>query len=129
MYASPLWSADIRLPGEPGSASRAREFVRGRLAFHDLNYLEDDAASVVSELASNAVVHAQSPFRVSLHGFERTVLLDVEDASRDQPRPRPAQARADNGRGLLIVSMLTSDWGVEPTTSGGKSVWAEFERR
>ena len=129
MCASPLWSADIKLPGEAASASRARAFVRGGLASHDLDYLVDDATLVVSELATNAVLHAHSPFQVSLHGFERTVLLDVKDGSQEQPHQRPARAGAVHGRGLLIVSTLTSDWGVEPSTNGGNSVWAEFDRR
>ena len=129
MCASSLWSADIKLPGEPASASRARAFVRGGLASHDLGYLVDDATLVVSELASNAVLHAHSPFQVTLHGFERTVRLDVEDGSREQPHQVPPRAGAVHGRGLLIVSMLTSDWGVTPGSNGGKSVWAEFDRR
>ena len=129
MCASPLWSADIRLAGEPASASRARAFVRGRFASHDLDYLVDDATLVVSELASNAVLHARSPFQVSLHAFESTVLLDVEDASPEQPHQHPAQPDALHGRGLIIVSMLTSSWGAGPGSNGGKSVWAEFDRR
>ena len=62
----------------PDPASRARAFVRLHLGEHLLSYLTDDVDLVVSELATNAMVHARTTFRVSLQAFEATLLLEVE---------------------------------------------------
>jgi hypothetical protein len=57
-----VWSYDIRLDTQPVSASRARGFVRLHLAGHGLAYFRDDVVLVVNELATNAMVHAQTSF-------------------------------------------------------------------
>ena len=121
------WSYDIRLAIQPVSASRARDFVRHRLGEQGLAYLEDDVVLVVSELATNAMVHARTPFRVCLQAFELTLLLEVEDGCQTGPvlvAPQPLDTR---GRGLAIVRLLSRDWGVNARVDGGKSVWAEFD--
>jgi anti-sigma regulatory factor (Ser/Thr protein kinase) len=127
MAACPAWSYDIRLAIQPVSASRARDFVRQRLAEQGLERLEDDVTLVVSELATNAMVHAQTPFTVCLQAFERTLLLEVEDGCRTAPVLLVARGLETNGRGLSIVSLLSRDWGVNARSDGGKSVWAEFD--
>ncbi|QWZ08746.1 ATP-binding protein [Nocardioides panacis] len=127
MAACPAWSYDIRLAIQPVSASRARDFVRRRLAEQGLERLEDDVTLVVSELATNAMVHAQTPFTVCLQAFERTLLLEVEDGCRTVPVLVAARGLDTNGRGLSIVSLLSRDWGVNARSDGGKSVWAEFD--
>ena len=82
---------------------------------------------VVSELATNAVRHARTPFTVSLHAFEQTLMLEVEDGSWTEPCQAVRAKLLDvHGRGLSIVSLLSRDWGVDPHPGGGKSVWAEF---
>jgi anti-sigma regulatory factor (Ser/Thr protein kinase) len=129
MNACTLWSRDIKLVAQPSSASRSRDFVRHHLIEHGLSHLSDDVALVVSELATNAMEHAQTPFKVSLHAFEQTLLLEVEDGSRTGPFHVAAQVLDTNGRGITIVKLLSRDWGVDARTDGGKSVWAEFNTR
>jgi anti-sigma regulatory factor (Ser/Thr protein kinase) len=123
-----VWSHDIKLLAELRSPSRARYFVRSRLAAHDLPLHMDDVELVVSELATNAVLHARTPFTVALHGCERTVLLEVEDGSPLGPLPVDAQVIDVSGRGMAIVDLLSHGWGVDQRTTAGKSVWAEFDR-
>lgn len=127
MNASTSWSYDVQLAVQPISASKARDFVRRHLAARGLSHLNDDVALVVSELATNAMLHARTPFRVSLHLFEETLLLEVEDGSQVGPVQVQARVLDDGGRGLAIVGMLSRDWGVDLRTDGGKSVWAEFD--
>ena len=127
MDARVSWSYDLRLVVQPISASRARTFVRDHLVEHGLSHLNDDVTLVVSELATNAMLHAQTPFKVSLHGFERTLLLEVEDDSPAGPVRGAAQGLAKGGRGLTIVELLSRDWGVDARGDGGKSVWVEFD--
>ena len=121
-----LWSCDIRLAAQPISASRSRDFVRDHLAQHALSHLSDDVELVVSELSTNAMVHATTSFKVSLHAFEQTLLLEVEDGSRHGPTLVAAQVLDTSGRGMAIVNVLSRDWGVDAHADGGKSVWAEF---
>jgi anti-sigma regulatory factor (Ser/Thr protein kinase) len=121
------WSYEMKLAAQPTSASRARDFVRQHLAEHGLLHLTDDVMLVVSELATNAMVHAQTPFRVSLEAFGETLLLEVEDGSQTGPVSVAAQVLDTGGRGVAIVNLLSRDWGVDARTAGGKSVWAEFD--
>ena len=83
---------------------------------------------MVTELATNAVVHARSPFLVVVRVEHAAVRLTVQDNSRAQPRVRRNGHRAvSGGRGLHVVGALTRQWGVE-ATDDGKAVWAELER-
>lgn len=129
MGTSTLWSSDISLTDQPISASRARAFVRLHLGEHLLSYLADDVEQVASELATNAMMHARTPFRVSLHAFEKTLLLEVEDGSQTGLIGVIAQPFDTGGRGVSIVKQLSRDWGLDACTGGGKSVWAEFGLR
>ncbi|QWZ09924.1 ATP-binding protein [Nocardioides panacis] len=127
------WSHDIDLDDRSASASRARAFVRRRLEEHCLSPLGDDVQVVVSELVTNAVRHARTPVTVTLHAFDLTLLLEVQDGSAVRPaRGAAPDVLATHGRGLHIVGILSRDWGTDALPDGGKSVWAEFglpERR
>ncbi|HEY4825920.1 MAG TPA: MEDS domain-containing protein [Solirubrobacteraceae bacterium] len=88
--------------------------------------LLQDSQLVVSELATNAVVHARSPFSVVARREGSGVRLSVHDLSTAQPVLRSTpDVLALSGRGLQLVAHVTSEWGVE-TTSAGKTVWAEL---
>ncbi len=60
------WSHETELEAESASASNARDFVCLHLDEHDLSHLVDDMRLVTSELATNALVHAHTPFTVTL---------------------------------------------------------------
>jgi anti-sigma regulatory factor (Ser/Thr protein kinase) len=90
--------------------------------------LVDDVQLVVSELVTNALLHANPPFTVILAAFERTVRLEVLDGgSYLVPSLVVAQSLETTGRGVAIVEAMSRDWGVTSGSSGGKSVWAEFD--
>ena len=61
-----IWKHDLELTAHATSAARARCFVGQRLIEHELQYLADDVQLVVSELATNALTHARTPFTVTL---------------------------------------------------------------
>jgi anti-sigma regulatory factor (Ser/Thr protein kinase) len=129
MSQAPLWSHQTRLPAEVESVPRARHFVCTLLIEHRLLYLVDDVRLVVSELATNAIRHAQTPFTVTLEQVDQSVLLAVTDGSPDPP-VRVATGRLDtSGRGLSIVDLVSGDWGVIRRPCGAKSVWASFALR
>ncbi len=129
MNQIPGWSHETVLAAEPLSASKARDFICQHLVAHDLLYLVEDVRLVTSELATNAMVHARTPFIVTLSELDGVVLLDIRDGSASVPvRTRP-QVGDRGGRGMMLVELLSHEWGVSTDGSGAKSVWASFATR
>ena len=125
----PDWSHEAVLMAEPVSASRARDFVCLHLVEHDLLYLVEDIRLVVGELATNAMVHAGTPFTVTLSARDGTVLLAVQDDSATIPVKAVPEAMDMRGRGLILVEALSREWGANTDGAGSKSVWASFATR
>jgi anti-sigma regulatory factor (Ser/Thr protein kinase) len=123
---SAQWHHHQEWPGEPRHVRDVRHFVSARLAEHGLTAMTDDVILVVSELATNAVLHADTPFGVSLSLVEGNVLLQVTDASAAQPRVVAGAPTDMSGRGLSIVETVSQTWGVDNATSGCKNVWASL---
>ena len=120
------WIHTCTFPAEVGSVPSARDFVTQHLIEHDLSYLGEDVRLVTSELATNATLHARTPFTVSLQELVRGVLLTVQDGSPSTPERVEAQVMDTHGRGLLLVDQTSHDWGVTGGPGGSKSVWASF---
>lgn len=112
----------------PESAARARCLVADALGTWGLSQLVDDALLVVTELVSNAVVHASGPgIRVSVVRLAgRRVRVSVTDRDRNRPQPRPFDVERERGRGLLLIEAMSCRWDVK-LLPGGKAVWAELE--
>ena len=120
------WSHETVLAGEPMSAALARDFVCLHLVAHHLSHLVEDVRLVASELATNAVTHAQTSFRVTLSSSNGSVLLAIQDASTAVPVMSAPSAIDMRGRGLMIVDLLSQEWGTSTDGHGFKSVWASF---
>ena len=112
-----------------GAVSQARRYVRRVLRELDAAHLEESGELAVSELVTNAVLHAGTPSTVTVRTTPAGgVRVEVSDTS-----PAPVQTRhhgpaATTGRGLQLVAAVSSAWGVEvlPERSGpGKCVWFE----
>ena len=86
--------------------------------------VRESAELMMSELATNAVVHAGTGFEV---GIERTATLfrvDVTDVGGGDPQPQSPSISEPHGRGLQIVRQLSDDWGVlENPDQSSKTVW------
>ena len=123
------WSHQTTFEATPISAARARDFVAHHLIDHRLSYLVEPVRLVVSELATNALVHAQTAFSVVLEALGETVLLTVRDDSRSLPHARRAQAMDTGGRGLEVVDVVSLEWGINEDQAGSKGVWASFAMR
>jgi hypothetical protein len=83
------------------------------------------AALLTSELVTNAVLHAATPFSVTLHLMADRIRVDVADGSSVVPSIKDYATDAATGRGLTLFNTLASDWGVQPVM-GGKIVWFEL---
>jgi anti-sigma regulatory factor (Ser/Thr protein kinase) len=108
--------------GEPRAA---RSFVVGALARHGLDALVDDAALIVSELATNALLHGGTAFSVTVSGRAGRVRLSVRDHSPVLPMRRITTLLSPSGRGLRLVAALAQAWGTE-VLGDAKVVWAEL---
>lgn len=86
-----------------------------------------DARLIVSELATNAVQHAHTSFRVSVDESAGVLCISVQDMGdgRATLRVTPAGSQALDGRGIGIVDSLATRWGCDLLTDG-KVVWAEL---
>jgi MEDS: MEthanogen/methylotroph, DcmR Sensory domain len=103
----------------------ARHFVIDTLTAGNLSHVADDAALVVTELAANAVVHANTAFRVVVSRAPSGVVrLAVEDAAQSQPVLRRAGRHDRGGRGMALIAKITREWGCD-LSAGGKTVWAD----
>ncbi len=116
--------AQLFLP-TPVAPRAVRSFVKDTLTSWGLGGLVHDATLVASELASNALLHASSPFRVFVRrSKEGDVTVAFHDTSGNVPRRRPHHEAALNGRGVAIVDTLACHWGTDLRPDGGKVVWA-----
>ena len=105
--------------------SAARLFVRDTLSDWGLRAAYDAAEMLVSEVVTNAVLHARTPFSVEVSRGGDAVRVSVSDGSPALPRQRTYGTDATTGRGIRLVATLSVQWGVEPDGRGGKVVWFE----
>lgn len=116
----------IQLGPVPESVSVAREFVRQHAT--DRPDQRDVAALLVSELVTNAVVHAASDVEVEVDVTDNALRVAVRDRkSGALPTLRRRSLTADHGRGLWLLSMLSTGWGFDSDHSG-KVTWFELAR-
>ena len=147
----PIGDAD-RLALDPvlSSVARARALVGAVAARHGFGpVVAGDAALVVSELVTNAVLHARTPVELAVGVDGAVVRIEVTDASETPifaPPPllvapggdrdvfdEPADPDIDElidalsttGRGMELVASIAARWGVTAHAAGGKTVWAE----
>ncbi len=108
----------------------ARAFAREMLEEWNAGELADSVVLLVSELVTNAIVHAGTSARLELRLDTQSVRVEVEDQHPRRVLPmvvdQPTED-AEQGRGLLITFSLASAWGVD-YTSGSKRVWLRFDR-
>lgn len=110
-------------PASVHAVREARHFVRTCLGGGGDR--AEDVALIVSELASNAVRHARSPFAVHVTVEGPSVRIGVRDASNEGPRLVPASGMSETGRGVATIAALSERWGTEEHPVG-KTVWAEL---
>lgn len=109
----------------PQAVTAVRRFMTGVLRLWHEDDLVPDATLVATELASNAISHADSPFRVSVDRAVGVVCIAIQDSTTTPARRRQAAIDADSGRGMAIVEALSRRWGCDDLI-GGKVVWAEL---
>ena len=112
----------LDLPPTTDSVPAARRFVRRELGAADVDI--DTAALLVSEVVTNAVLHARTAVRLSIRASRSEAHIEVRDGSPVEPRVHAFSPTSATGRGLRLLELLAKRWGVraDPRT-GGKIVW------
>jgi anti-sigma regulatory factor (Ser/Thr protein kinase) len=88
------------------------------------------ARTVMSELATNGVIHGcrpGDPLVARVYLRDGRPVLEVWDRSDEVPVVRAPDDLSESGRGLLLMTQLVTRWGTRPLNEGGKVVWAETE--
>jgi hypothetical protein len=126
----------LAFEGQSGVVPLARDFTRQALyawgwlpaATADRRAAAEDVLLVVSELVTNACLHAEGPQELRVACDRKVLRIEVTDRGGGQPAPRtPHRAGRPGGHGMFIVQRLCLDWGVVRTPGvGGKTVWAEL---
>jgi KaiC/GvpD/RAD55 family RecA-like ATPase len=127
LHSAVVDDARARFRAGPDAPLAARRFVAGLLGCRPFaDRVSPDAVQlVVSELATNAVLHAGTPFSVSVSSDGLVMRISVSDWSTQRPVMRDGSPTALSGRGLRLVAAVSSRWGVEKDPDG-KTVWAEL---
>jgi len=126
LHTGELNGAARSFPPAPESPAAARRFLSDTMRTWGYSAADtQDAVLALSELATNAVVHAGTGFVVRVQSDGVHLRLEVQDGSLQQPRERAQPHGAPSGRGLHVVARLAKDWGVNNAVDG-KSVWAEL---
>ncbi|HTL85903.1 MAG TPA: ATP-binding protein [Acidimicrobiia bacterium] len=118
--------ASLDLPPDHTAAARAREFVARMLHAWGCDGIVADAELLVSELVTNAILHARSTATVSIER-DPALRVSVCDHSTAVPRVRNYGPTAVTGRGMLLVDRIARRWGVE-ISGNGKCVWFEIDQ-
>ncbi|MGW0738229.1 ATP-binding protein [Streptomyces sp. NPDC002851] len=133
---SPRQVRKVSLNGASGVVPLARDFTRQALgdwgwlpaANADQRAAAEDVLLVVSELVTNACLHAEGADELRIGCDGKVLRLEITDRGTGQPAPRtPHRAGRPGGHGMFIVQRLCLDWGVVRTPGqSGKTVWAEL---
>ena len=108
----------------PVSVARIRRFAveTSRTAAPAVDV--DTVALLVSEVATNALVHGAGRVRVRVRPTTAGLRVEVHDEDSSLPSRRQATPLDEGGRGIALVDALSSGWGAE-RTADGKTVWFE----
>jgi anti-sigma regulatory factor (Ser/Thr protein kinase)/anti-anti-sigma regulatory factor len=118
----------VELAPDRHAPEQARSLVNAACLEFGVARLAQLAQIIVSELVTNAVVHARTPIEVTARLADSTLDIAVRDGDPRLLVDAGGGAAADGygyGRGLLIVDTMADTWGCAPT-GDGKVVWARL---
>lgn len=119
----------VILPQHARAAAAARRSADETLRWWGLDDVAEAALLVVSELVTNAVLHARASgpsLELRLRAGSTWLRIEVHDADPRPPQLRRPAGLDEGGRGLLLVEAITDEWGVYGTPTG-KAVWAALQ--
>lgn len=109
---------------DPGRARRMVVAALRRKGYGDT--LVQDAALVLTEMATNAVLHAGSSFSISVNSEDSMLRIAVADRDPLTVISASQKLIPRQGRGLGLIDAVSARWGTT-VLAEGKIVWAELE--
>ena len=109
-------------PAEPQSVAAARRFAASLMP-EGSTELRETAELMVSELTTNCIRHVNASFEVSIERTGDSYYVEVRDEGGGRPAMRSPAPEDVSGRGLRIVDLLATRWGVRYDADAGKTVW------
>ena len=123
---TPVVQRRQRLDPVPESARTARDAVLRALTDAGRDDLADAASLMVSELVTNAIVHARTPIDLDVVAHAAGLRVAVRDESSTPPTQRHYGTTATTGRGLALVARMSDRHGTDAVGGFGKIVWFEL---
>jgi signal transduction histidine kinase len=115
----------MHFTNDPECVAACRDFVAQALRSRPVEVV-DRAVLVASELVTNVIRHTPTGGVLEVIVARQQLRLEVSDFSHDQPLELPHGESATHGRGVPIVTSLSSNWGVHQSRAG-KTIWATFD--
>lgn len=109
-----------------GAARRARDVITEACLTWDRSELIGPAALVVSELVTNAAVHAHTVMTLTVRLQLCHLHISVVDGSAVHAVHRPLDRRSVGGRGMRLVDAVSAAWG-STSLPTGKAVWSVID--
>ncbi|WP_100445157.1 ATP-binding protein [Glycomyces xiaoerkulensis] len=133
MPAAKPASERLRVPHQASAPNLVRRWLRSALPELP-DDSRDDLLVCATELVSNAVRHAKPLpggdvcVGVAIRATDVEVRV-LDGGSATHPHVLPIDLDSAHGRGMLIVSKLSSRWGSRPLGDGTQEVWARVPVR
>ncbi|MEV4257580.1 ATP-binding protein [Spirillospora sp. NPDC049652] len=122
-----LLGDELVLTGGRAEGQALRRTVRERAAkLIDDPELLDDVELMGAEALANAVLHGTEPIRVRVTADGRRLRVAVRDAGPARRGDPHGTDRIDHGRGLSVIDVLSSEWGLEQSAAG-THVWFDVD--
>lgn len=119
----PPTSSTLRLQPQMDAPRQARRHLE-RICRHLSPAVRSDASLLLSEIVTNAVVHARTMITIAIECDRAAVAVAVTDNSGQPPQRGHHDGLQEGGRGLLLIDQLATVWGYDAINDGeGKVVW------
>lgn len=119
--------ARVEIERDPAQVRQARRWLRETLAGWGAGEIVEEAVLPFSELVTNALLHAEGRLEACVAVSDRWVRVEVLDGTPTSPVRRRHALGSATGRGLDLVEMLCTRWGVTDLDDG-KRIWFEVDR-
>ncbi len=119
----------LELSAMPSAVPCARLHARNVMAEWGMSAIARTAELLVSELVTNAITASPgSVVTMRLTAGVNSALIEVHDPSPRMPELQDLEEDTEHGRGLVLVTILSAEWGVQPIPGRGKVVWCVLGR-
>jgi anti-sigma regulatory factor (Ser/Thr protein kinase) len=113
---------------EHTSVPKARKFAAEVLQGFPTEFVET-VQLMVSELATNSLVHGGTGFSLEIECRDEEVRVEVTDGGPGNPEMRSPAPTTPHGRGIQMVDVLSDHWGIlRAQGETGKTVWFSLAR-